>query len=481
LCYINTSVLASEQIGGLHNLYDLLVKHDGDKYIEGNYLGSVLTGKSQGAVIFGLILTAGNFGLCIMDSSFWQKTFSSDVRSTVPGYLTAAVLIFSNAWPIGTIVGGAALVLSKDPSFPTYPRAMTQFEIDSGYVLPFIVKTVLGNGGLGAILLVIYLAVTSTVSAQLISVSSIVSFDIYKKYINPRAQNKHMMKVSHVSVIFFGLFAAGFSVMLHYVGTNMTWLGYFYPMIICPGVIPIIFSITWDRQSRLAAFISPIIGMFCGLAIWLGTAYKYYGAINIETTIEQLPSLWGSLTALFLPAIVSITVSLIQNEKFDWKKLHKADILIEKEDDSDSSSDQLSKIDITETTKEISHIDSNRDKGVSNNESEIDFDTSIELGKHNGKKPISEKELNFYIKIATGATIFILLITWVLWPMPLYRDWIWNRAYFEGSATASLIWLYSTLIIVGLYPIYDGRHTIAIVVKGVYRDLVNFKWKTSNT
>ena len=71
-------------------------------------------------------------------------------------------------------------ILESDPSFPTYPRKMTQYEIDSGFVLPYVLKAILGNGGVGALLLILYLAVTSTVSAQMVSVSSIVSFDIYK-------------------------------------------------------------------------------------------------------------------------------------------------------------------------------------------------------------------------------------------------------------------------------------------------------------
>jgi len=66
------------------------------------------------------------------------------------------------------------------------------------------------------------IAVTSTVSAQLISVSSIVSFDIYKQYINPNAKNHQVFRVNHFGVIFFGLFSAGFTLMLHHVGVDMT-------------------------------------------------------------------------------------------------------------------------------------------------------------------------------------------------------------------------------------------------------------------
>lgn len=466
LCYINTSVLVSEQIGGLSGLYNLLVEHDGDRYIEGNYQGSLLTGKSQGALFFGLILTAGNFGLTVLDSSFWQKTFSADVRSTVPAYLLASFLIFANVWPLGAILGGASIVLENTESFPTYPRPMSQFEIDSGYVLPYVLKTVLGNGGVGAILLVIYLAVTSTVSAQMVSVSSIISFDIYKKYINPRAKNDTMIKISHFGVVFFGLFSAGFSVMLHYVGISMTWLGYFISMIICPGVIPLIFTITWDRQTKLAAFVAPVTGLVFGITIWLSTAYHYFGTINVESTGGQLPCLFGSLTALLLPGMVSVIVSLTINPyRFDWSKLQEAEIVI-KEEPSDSSISEEEESD----QKHPGSVRVDEKDEVSDKEgSSSNLDEKLE------PHAITEKQLDFYIKIATGASVFILLITWVLWPLPLYRDWIFTAAYFKGYVTVGLIWVYSALLIIGIYPIYDGRHAIAKVFRGVYRDYIKRK------
>lgn len=93
LCYIDTAVLQAPEIGGLDGLYDLVVKHDNDRYIEGNFEGSFLTGKSQGAILFGIIHAIGSFGLTVMDSSFWQKSFSADLHAAVPGYLLAALTI----------------------------------------------------------------------------------------------------------------------------------------------------------------------------------------------------------------------------------------------------------------------------------------------------------------------------------------------------------------------------------------------------
>ncbi|EEQ41885.1 hypothetical protein CAWG_00072 [Candida albicans WO-1] len=464
LCYINTAVLTSDQVGGIDGLYDKIIEVSKTKFIEGNYDGSILTGKSKGSVIFGLVLTAGNFGLTVMDSSFWQKTFSASPRATVPAYLLTAFLIFSNVWPISAIIGGSSHFLESDPSFPTYPRKMTQYEIDSGFVLPYVLKAILGNGGVGALLLILYLAVTSTVSAQMVSVSSIVSFDIYKKYIHPNAQNKSMINVSHITCVVFGLGIAGFSIMLHYVGVNMTWFGYFIPMAICPGVIPLIFTVTWDRQTFWAAFISPIVGFAAGLAVWISTAYHFYGSVTIESTGGQLPALYGSLTALLLPGTLSIIISFIKPEKFDWEKLKQVNLLV----DGDSSSE-------VEIDNDTPTIPKEKQDGVEVN-FESDETSSLEQQQQSqAASQLTVKEMDFWIKISTGSVIFILLVTWVIWPMSVYRDWVFTASYFKGYVTVALIWLYTTLIVIGLVPFYTGRHSAAKVFRGVYNDYIKRK------
>ena len=464
LCYMNTAVLTSDQVGGIDGLYDKIIEVSKTKFIEGNYDGSILTGKSKGSVIFGLVLTAGNFGLTVMDSSFWQKTFSASPRATVPAYLLTAFLIFSNVWPISAIIGGSLHFLESDPSFPTYPRKMTQYEIDSGFVLPYVLKAILGNGGVGALLLILYLAVTSTVSAQMVSVSSIVSFDIYKKYIHPNAQNKSMINVSHITCVVFGLGIAGFSIMLHYVGVNMTWFGYFIPMAICPGVIPLIFTVTWDRQTFWAAFISPIVGFAAGLAVWILTAYHFYGSVTIESTGGQLPALYGSLTALLLPGTLSIIISFIKPEKFDWEKLKQVNLLV----DGDSSSE-------VEIDNDTPTIPKEKQDGVEVN-FESDETSSLEQQQQSKVAfQLTVKEMDFWIKISTGSVIFILLVTWVIWPMSVYRDWVFTASYFKGYVTVALIWLYTTLIVIGLVPFYTGRHSAAKVFRGVYNDYIRRK------
>jgi Na+/proline symporter len=103
---------------------------------------------------------------------------------------------------------------------------MTPTEVSNGLVLPYAAMAIAGKGGAAAILLITFMAVTSTLSAQVIAVSSILSFDVYREYFNRKASDRDIIRSSHFGVIFFAAFSAGFSTMLHYVGIDLGWTLY---------------------------------------------------------------------------------------------------------------------------------------------------------------------------------------------------------------------------------------------------------------
>lgn len=108
---------------------------------------------------------------------------------------------------------------------------MSSTEISNGLVLPYAAITIAGKGGAAATLLITFMAVTSTLSAQVIAVSSIISFDVYRTYINKRATDIDVIRWSHYGVVFFGIFSAAFSTLLHYVGVDLGWTLYMLGMI----------------------------------------------------------------------------------------------------------------------------------------------------------------------------------------------------------------------------------------------------------
>jgi Na+/proline symporter len=68
----------------------------------------------------------------------------------------------------------------------------------------------LGKSGAVALLITLFMAVASCDSAELIAVSSILKFNIYKIYTKPPASPESLVKVAHINVGFFGLTMAIF-------------------------------------------------------------------------------------------------------------------------------------------------------------------------------------------------------------------------------------------------------------------------------
>jgi Na+/proline symporter len=92
------------------------------------------------------------------------------------------------------------------------------------------------------------MAIMSTYSSELISVSSISAYDIYKTYINPKATGKQLMRVNYISMTAFALFMGGFSTMLYYIGVGMGYLYLLMGVIISSAVAPAAMTMIWAQQ-----------------------------------------------------------------------------------------------------------------------------------------------------------------------------------------------------------------------------------------
>lgn len=273
-----------------------------------------------------------------MDTGFFVKAFSAAPHAVVPGYIVGGIAYFAIPWAFGTIMSFSALSLEHTERFITFPRRLTPSEVSNGLVLPYAAVAIAGKGGAIAILLIVFMAVTSTISAQVISVSSIVSFDIYRQYINPNASDRDAIRWSHIGVVGFGIFSAAFSTALHYGNVDLGWTLYMLGVLTCPGILPTVFTILWKRQSKVAAIVSPLLGMATGIAVWLGTAHALYGEVSVVTTGQTLPCVYGTVASAFSPGVFSIVISLIKPANYDWREFRKERLTFGNTT-SDSSSD----------------------------------------------------------------------------------------------------------------------------------------------
>lgn len=422
-----------------------------------------------------------------MDTAFWQKSFASEVQSTVPAYDIVSVVILAIPWCAGTVMGLAARAIENTPVWYTYPTVLTTTQVNSGLVMPYVLMSLLGKGATTGLLVLIFMAITSTVSSSMIAVSSIISLDWFRTYINSHASDRRTLQVSHWGVVFHGCFMAGFAIMLEYAGATNNFSTYFRPIIACPGIIPLMLTILWSRQTKLAATLSPILGLMSGLATWFACTWHWSGAINITTLQDQLPGLYGAIVSFFSPAVYSVVISLLYPSRFDWREFLRIELI---EDKGQPNSSLQSRLNSSEAVDNIAFKSGDSapslEKGApyeTTSPASADLASPAEDSpKANYKKtdlddvvhPFGKEtiiHIKKWLRIASIYFVANVLVTIVLWPIPLYRDWIFTKSFFNGWVTMAIIWQWGAIFTVVVYPVYDGRHAIATAIRGIRAEL----------
>ncbi len=82
----------------------------------------------------------------------------------------------------------------------------------------------MGQSGAIAMLILLFLAVTSACSAEQIAVSSVLTYDVYGVYINPRPTEKQILWSSHVCILGYSIFMGAIATAFLYIGVSMGYL-----------------------------------------------------------------------------------------------------------------------------------------------------------------------------------------------------------------------------------------------------------------
>ncbi|OMP82552.1 putative urea active transporter 1, partial [Diplodia seriata] len=444
-----TTYATHDIAGSPGRVYDLLVEASARHPVDGNAEGSYLTMRSKEGAIFFVINIVGNFGTVYLDNGYWNKAISASPVHALPGYIMGGLSWFAIPWLAATTMGMAALALESNPVFPTYPNRMNPADVSAGLVLPEASVALLGSGGAAATLLLIFMAVTSAMSAELIAVSSIFTYDVYQTYINPKATGKQLISMSHCMVVGFAVVMAAFSTGLYYAGISMGYLYLLMGVIISSAVLPATLTLLWSKQNWAAATFSPPLGLACSLIAWLVTAKHESGALSVETTGANYPMLAGNVVALLSPLVfIPILTFAFKPQNYDWLSMR----AIRRADDHDLAA--------------TAHIDLELVPGSRREETEAEAAEQAKLTRAS--------------RIARALCAFLAISFLVLWPMPMYGSgYVFSKKFFTGWVVVGILWLFCSSFCVGLYPLWEGRGTMKRTAVAVWRDVTGGKGAVS--
>merc|ERR1712086_1199863 len=163
----------------------------------------------------------------------------------------------------------------------------------------------------------------STGSAECIAVSSLVSYDIYREYINPEATGKQILFVSRVVIVAFGLIMGAFAIALQTIGLNLGWVYLFMGIVIGSAVIPLWNLMTWTKASGTGAVIAAWGGLVLALVGWLVGAQVQSGTVTVASLGTNEVMLSGNLIAILSSGLIHYVYSkFIDPQEFDFSTLN---------------------------------------------------------------------------------------------------------------------------------------------------------------
>ncbi|KAH2980309.1 hypothetical protein KXW58_002868 [Aspergillus fumigatus] len=446
----------SELIGSPGRLYDLLQEASREMPIARNTDGSYLAFRSVGGLVFAIDIFVSGFTTVWLDQAYWQRAIASRPETSVKAYLLGGIAWYGIPFGLASAMGLGCAALTNNPAFPTYPHPLSPDQVAAGLSAPATAITLLGQGGAVLMLILLFMAVTSSTSAELIAVSSLLTFDVYKTYFRPRTDSATLVRVSHWAIALYALVLSAFCSILNAVGLSLTWVLTVLGVIVGGAAVPVGLILLWSRMSTVAAIVAPWIGFACGIVVWFVTSTKRSGAINVETTGDGTNAVAGNLASFGVGVVSAVLLSYLFPEKYPC-----VDAQVVPGIEGVAPTPQ-------EDTRQPPKAADGDEKATSapakNDIVEFLQDEHIE--------PMDPVLVRKAERLAQGASLVFILIAVILVPFTLFgTSYVYSKPFFTGWVVVSLIWIWASVIICVVYPVVESAGALGDISRGLWMDM----------
>jgi len=247
-------------------------------------------------------------------------------------------------------------------------------------------------------------------------------------------------------------------------------------LLIGGAVFPTAFSITWKRQTRAGAISGCLSGLAAGIIAWLTTAKQYYGAISVATTGMEYPTLAGNLAAIMTGLIVTVSVSMVNPDDFDWEVTRAINAVpitqgMAPEGSTTPKEDIAAPNETGKTDEKVSSAPSPTPSfpippphapTISTEESALHISIGASDEPH---------KLRAAFKLAVISATVITFIMDFLVPMPMFfSHYIFSKGFFTAWVVISFIWVFCSSFISCFLPIWETRGFFGELVGKIGRD-----------
>ena len=405
LIFVTVIYFATPEIGGISGMYEKLTQASILNPVQGNAFGTYLTLASVGALIFGIINIVGNFGTVFVDQSYWQRAIASRPKAATRGFILGGLAWFAIPFTLATTLGLAAIATGV---------TLSENEIGLGLVAPTAASNLMGDFGAILLLTIIFTAVTAAGSSQLVSVSSLVTYDIFRTYLKPSSSGRELIRVSRITILGFGIGMGLLASLLFHSGFSLQYVYLMMGILIGSAVAPISFAILWKKTNRYAATFAAIIGLLCGVVSWFYTANSMFGEITVSTTGNLIPLLIGNVVSITTSLGITLVGSVIKPENFDFQIMKQKILVVD--------------------------------------------DRVRSMLKRDTDEQLLLRSLKFCKRVGFSITIFLVIV----WPASFYlTEFVFDESSFYLWIWLAIVWAFGAAAIIIFLPLIEARKSIS--------------------
>lgn len=238
-------------------------------------------------------LLSGPFG----DQMFFQRVFAARKENVAKVFIYGGLvfgiipIVLSLLGFMGASLSQQGLITVSDPQF----------------IGPTVLAHLLPRAALYLFCLMAFAGLGSTMDSGLCAGTSLGCIDIYKRYINPAANNQQLLRFSRLFMIFMTVTGTAIALLQ----PKLLWLFFIYGALVSAGLFPTIFSICSKRITARGAFWAIVLSLLFGFPL------------SVYANLKEDPYL------IVLAAVFSVSIGLIvctlsawrNKQSYDFSKL----------------------------------------------------------------------------------------------------------------------------------------------------------------
>ncbi len=186
---------------------------------------------------------------------------------------------------------------------------------DGDQAFPRLVNELLPTGLRGLFVAAFLAALMSSIDSYLNSAATIVSYDLYKRFVNPAVTPERLLTIGRITTLGLVVWAIVFALLLTRMSEKSGLYAIFQTLLAFfqgPALAILLLGVLWRRATGTAALVAMLAGMATSVMLYALNQKAVYEALGLRPLFQiQEPFLYFSIWAFLVTLSLTVILSLL--------------------------------------------------------------------------------------------------------------------------------------------------------------------------